>query len=616
MAKKPSHRKMSDLPAALPRPTRRAFPWIVAIPALAFLLYANTIPNGYALDDYHVILSNPLVQQGIFGIPGILTGPHWYAGEGYRPIPAVMFALEWQFFGANPGVGHFVNALLYALLCALLYAFLSRLRASGVSAAVAVIATLLFAVHPIHTEVVANIKGRDEILCLLFFVTSMLFLWDSNEIREVRPRRSKTVFGLALVAFAGSLLSKESALAFVALVPLVLYFCVRQPVRQLLLRSLPFVGVALLYVLFAEAALHTLSSYGRELGIVNNALAAAPTYLSRLSTATLILGKYLALLVFPHPLVCDYSYNQIPIVGLANPAVLLSVAALLGLVAWGVVGLRGRRMTAFGALLFLVTMAPASNMLVLIGATMGERFLFAPSLGFCLVVALLGHRWYAGHPRLKSWLAVAGTIVAAVLCVTTLTRNADWRDNLTLFSRDIVHSPNSASLNASLGNALIIGAQTQSDGSARTRTLERACQSLQRAVSIHPAYFYAHGNLGLAFDMLGRSDSALVHFRRSYELNPSDGIALMYAGNIYLKNREIDSAIAVLQRAVSVAPGSIDALMSLGDAYALSGDYARASTAYDGVLQVDPGNQDAAARSRLVRLARDAGARPAEEAPR
>jgi len=90
----------------------------------------------------------------------------------------------------------------------------------------------------------------------------------------------------------------------------------------------------------------------------------------------------------------------------------------------------------------------------------------------------------------------------------------------------------------------------------------------------------------------------------------------MYAGNIYLKNREIDSAIAVLQRAVSVAPGSIDALMSLGDAYALSGDYARASTAYDGVLQVDPGNQDAAARSRLVRLARDAGARPAEEAPR
>ena len=155
----------------------------VLIFVLAFLLYGNTITHDYAQDDAIVIQNNDYTKEGVSGIGKILAHDTFLgffkqkkslvAGGRYRPFSLVTFAVEYQFFGLNPTVSHFVNVLLYGLTGILLYIVLLQLfnpngnpmNQKGIFIALA--ATVLFVTHPIHTEAVANIKGRDEILCLL-----------------------------------------------------------------------------------------------------------------------------------------------------------------------------------------------------------------------------------------------------------------------------------------------------------------------------------------------------------------------------------------------------------------------------------------------------------------
>src|SRR5258705_7901226 len=141
--------------------------------SFAFLLYAQSISFNYAADDSSVTTENKLTKQGLKGIPEILKTDYWYGASGlrvpqYRPLPLVMLAVEWEFFPANPKLSHFLNVLLYAITCWLLFRLLCRLFTQNLIFPFAV--CLLFVAHPIHTEVVNNIKSGDEILCFLFAV--------------------------------------------------------------------------------------------------------------------------------------------------------------------------------------------------------------------------------------------------------------------------------------------------------------------------------------------------------------------------------------------------------------------------------------------------------------
>ena len=138
-----------------------------------FFLYLNTIFNDYAVDDLAVIQENRFTKQGVAGIPILLRTFYW---EGYwnnnsgiyRPLSMVTFALEWQFFPDNPHAGHVTNIILYAITGFLLFKVLRRLMPEQ-NILFPFFVSLVFIAHPVHTEVVANIKSRDEILCLLLF---------------------------------------------------------------------------------------------------------------------------------------------------------------------------------------------------------------------------------------------------------------------------------------------------------------------------------------------------------------------------------------------------------------------------------------------------------------
>jgi len=188
----------------------------------SFLLYANTLHNGFAIDDLEVITGNTFVKKGIAGIPEILSTPHLRGfmiapNETYRPLSLVFFAVENDFFGINPAVGHFFNILFFGFCVVLLFTFLDKLFDRR-KTMVAFIAAALFAVHPIHTEVVDNIKSFDELLCFFFaFLSLNVFIAYAQT-----GRWQQLVAGIGCMFL--SFISKETVISFIVIVPVVLFF--------------------------------------------------------------------------------------------------------------------------------------------------------------------------------------------------------------------------------------------------------------------------------------------------------------------------------------------------------------------------------------------------------
>ncbi|MBI2968680.1 MAG: tetratricopeptide repeat protein [Bacteroidetes bacterium] len=194
--------------------------WYYLLPAiLAFALYANTIRNNYSIDDNIVIL-NPTVEKGIKAIPGIFTSHYQQAGQfsyGYRPLTKATYAVEQTLFGRNPHVSHFINVLLYALTGIVLIFVLKRLI-PGYNPLFIFCAVLLFIAHPLHTEAVASLKNREEILCFLFCIFSLYFFFQYLKTKKV----PNVLWGLLLLAVA--VITKQNAVSFVIVIPLTLFF--------------------------------------------------------------------------------------------------------------------------------------------------------------------------------------------------------------------------------------------------------------------------------------------------------------------------------------------------------------------------------------------------------
>ena len=194
---------------------------------LAVLCYANTIFNGYAMDDSVTYKDNNFVKKGFAGIGDILSNDTFIgkfgqkanilSGSRYRPLSVITFAIEYQFFGLTPGVSHFVNMVLYGLTGMLIYIILCRLLVNFPKTrwylSIPFIATALYILHPLHTEAVANIKGRDEIMT---FIGSLLALWYTFKYLDTKQQK---YLGYTFIAFFLGLMSKENAITFLAVIP-------------------------------------------------------------------------------------------------------------------------------------------------------------------------------------------------------------------------------------------------------------------------------------------------------------------------------------------------------------------------------------------------------------
>ena len=310
---------------------KRLLGWLVAI---CLIVYGNTLSSDYVLDDLALITHNTFVQDGLKGLDDIWTKPTLRgfdlrpvfdtaaSNDIYRPVAISTFALEHQLFGDNPAAGHLVNVLLFALCVALLFRFVDELT-GGKYTKTAFLAALLFALHPIHTEVVANIKSRDELLCFIFSFAALL-----QFLRYYAGGRPAPLVKAASF-FLISLLAKETSVSFVVIVPVVALFAGAAR-RRVITASAVTLVVAAAYIGLRWSVLHAWNADHPEmLDFMENPLVGAGSVSTRYGTALAVMVRYLGLLVFPHPLSSDYTFATIPFTQF------LSFPSLLALLLYG-----------------------------------------------------------------------------------------------------------------------------------------------------------------------------------------------------------------------------------------------------------------------------------------
>ncbi|MDZ7880276.1 MAG: tetratricopeptide repeat protein [Saprospiraceae bacterium] len=598
--------KVAEKPVTLPESTEslgfwqnsRLHAWLLFV--ICFLLYANTLSHDFCQDDSIVITDNMFTTKGVSGFGGILGNDTFYgffkeegkaalvAGGRYRPFTLLMFAFEYELFGKNPFVGHFINVLLFGAMCVLIYFLMLRLlthyavKNVGTTLIqnpkmVAFITALIFAAHPIHTEAVANIKGRDEIMTLL---GSLSAVWFAIKFYEDRQLKNGI---LTFFCFFIGLMSKENAVTFVVLVPMIFYFFYHTNLMDSLTKAVPFVAATLVFLLLRGAVIG--QQFGTEQAeLMNNPFLkrVGNQYIpfelgEKFATILFTLGKYVQLLFVPFPLTHDYYPRHIDIMNFGNWQVLLSGVLYIGL---GVLMLKNwakRDLTSFGIAYFLITLSIVSNIIFPVGTNMAERFLFMPSLGFCLIAGVLFEKW-GNILRGGAKVQIALVLVLVVFGYKTLDRNTAWKDNYTIFTTDVEVSKNSAKLQNSVGGETIEHFKSEGNVAIKNAKMTEAINHLLRATEIHPTYKNPYLLLGNAYFYLNDFDKSTQAYQQALKLDPNYKDALQNLQSVYRDGGRIIAqqqgnilkGIEFLQKAVEMNPKDAEMLSLLGTAYGMS----------------------------------------------
>lgn len=756
--------------------TFRFFPFknqtapIIVIFLLGLIFNITSLNNEYALDDGIIIHQNDHVIKGVAGIKDIITKDAYesfyrrmnatdqLAGGRYRPLSVVSFAIEQEFIGAYPKNGlyptktdantfncwdqnqnnindpeedlnndgvfnevdcqvkgasfrHFVNIITYTLGVILLFLFFRNYIFKD-NHDLAFLSALLFLMHPIHSEAIANVKSRDEIFSLIFisltFLYSFRFIDYQNYVKEeIRKTSANTIYFLivvllvicyfysvaqtgiflllpsfligvlilyssyltfikcrklpksivlawAAVNFLLALLSKEYAVVLLGLIPVGLYvfnyidfdfktYFQSKEFKQILMIGGLFVvcAVLMLYIkrdfdiharpgqkpgssywlfpfIFLPVAVFVLGAnkakdyikimswqffillfyLGMRLvavklkpGVPDTEILNNPYLLAtgeeRFMSKAYVLLKYLKLCIFPHPLSSDYSYNTIEYRHFTSWDSILSIILHLALAFLGFKLVLRKHILGFAIAVYFAFLLMIGNILMDIGATMGERLLFHSTIGFTIAMA-----WFIlkGVDKLPEGMGLKTKRIALISFISVLTllygcktweRNWDWKSDITLFLKDVETMPNSVLV---LGNAgaryidlsdtktyvsnpydtslvqlkdLSVKAGEVNEGvldklsktlkpkfgsietyhvdsvdhgdfmKKRTAFLEKGLKYLKHAIDLHPRYVNGYLNLGLGSYKLGRDRDALFYWKHAEKLYPN---------NPYLRN--------------------------------------------------------------------------------
>ncbi|HTF03822.1 MAG TPA: glycosyltransferase family 39 protein [Bacteroidia bacterium] len=545
---------------------------------LVIAIYGNSLANWYALDDYGVILENTQTKRGTSAVFEIFKSAYrtgTTSGDNvlYRPLSKAMFAIEWSLSERGAGLSHFMNLVCFALSIVLLFKML-RLYMRG-NIIVPFITALIFAAHPIHTEVVANIKGRDDIMCFLFFVLTAIYVH-----RYTISAQTKHL-AFAAGAFFLCCLSKESAITFVAVIPLMLYFFTEATRKTFINVGAMLGGVTILFLLIRAAVL---SGESPGVPVVDNYIVGIDGFLTQRITAIAIAGIYLLKLFVPYSLVSDASVSQIPVYHISDWQFLVPFVIFLAAFAFAVMKFKSKHPVSFGILYFFITFSLVSNIVFLLGTNYAERLLYAPSLGICFAVAYLIAKIFRSEETSidsvgeffrahRNGLILTGVIVIAYSFIT-IQRNPEWSDNETLYSTDLGKSPNSCKLHYYYANHLVqldSLAKFPEGTKERERRIDTAIFEFRKSISLYPAYTDPMDRLGQMFFEKKMIDSSGYYHKLATTLAPRSAIYHNNYGRMLFVTGQLDEAQVEFESAIRLNPGYAHALNNLASVHGTRG---------------------------------------------
>ena len=411
---------------------------------LVLALYANSFPGAFILDDQLIVVENPLVQH--LDLLTIFRADYWHGVNNsglFRPLTILSLALNRLLFGPAPFGFHLINVLLHAAVTFLLW---RGLRVWGLPLFAATTCAILFAAHPLHTEVVNEVVGRSELLAA-FFVLAAFNLARSHSVYSS--------LGVCL-CYLLALLSKEHAITFLILLPLGEGFVAGE--SRLWQRRWPlYLGLAAVagawlcwrsFGVISTAPLLPLSEAAAPLAYVDG--------VTRILTALHYQWLYLGKLFLPHGMQAVYSATDLPpfirsFFSLPALLVLAGTSSLLLLLVWG---WRRRSPLALFALFYLLSFLPTANLFFPIGVTFAERLAYLPSLWFCagLGVLFTGLR---ALPSCRSWLWLLLSVYLLYLGAMTWARNPDFASEKKLWRAEVANNPADFSGWLNLAEALL-----------------------------------------------------------------------------------------------------------------------------------------------------------------
>jgi hypothetical protein len=598
---------------------------LIILFVFGFLLYANTITHDYTQDDAIVINDNDFVKKGFSGIGEILGNDTFLgffkvkknlvAGGRYRPLSLVTFAVEYQFFGESPTVSHFINVVLYALTGMLLYLVVLQFfhnKSTSEGYFIALATAMLFLAHPIHTEAVANIKGRDEIMALLGSLGALYFAMKY----ALKGDFVQLIF--AGICFFLGILSKENTITFLAVIPLAIFTFTKTEASKIGISTSVLVAFAAAFLIIRSSILGDAANLtaNANMELMNNPYLkwTGSQYVDfssgeKFGTIFYTLGKYLVLLIFPHPLTHDYYPPQIPMMTFADGQVIFTLLIYIGAGIYALMRLPKKDPIAFGVIYFIATLSVVSNLVFPIGTNMGERFMFMPSVGVCLIAAVLLHK--LTNKRIANWsdLKLALPIIALFLVgfsLKTVVRNMAWKNNYTLFSTDIQTSINSAKLNNSMAGITSEEAIKPENAAKKQQMLNDAIRYGLKARELHPTYANPNVIIGNAYLYLGDYQKSIEFYDYTLRITGEGSsdytnalnnkkVALANIKPEYLTkqgealaNQQFAEAIRIGEQAIAAGNISVELFGQQGAAYGANGQHQKALEMFQKVLQLDP----------------------------
>ncbi|MCX6245545.1 MAG: tetratricopeptide repeat protein [Bacteroidetes bacterium] len=567
--------------------------------ACSVILYGNTILNKFAVDDSFVTgPQNELVSQGFHAIPKIFTsfyvekkGNVGNQQSDYRPIVKLTYAIESGLWGNNKaGRSHAINMLIYFWLITLLFFILRRLL-KDYNILFPFLITVLFMAHPVHTEAVASLKNRDELLAFLCGLGTLHYFLRYTEHRK--PWYIVAALGIFFVGY----LCKSSIIPFVFLIPLVLYFF-----TDLKPKSFIWIFLAILAII-AVAYLGPRIFLPKAIpfkAFIENPLNLEKSFWLKTGTGFITLLFYQRILVFPHPLLYYYGYDMIPVTGWGNIWVLVSFVIQLGLFIIALRKFREKHILSFAILWFFLAISMYSNVAAPVVGIVGERFVFNASLGFCIAVVYLLFRIFRTDPRSltiefneRAKIVVILFLILIPFTAMTISRNRAWRNLRDLYTVDIKYLDNSVKANIEYANYLVGTIYRDpnylQNGAVNEKKQQVIVGHFRKALKLYPDDYSTLNDLAAAYlNFSTKYDSGVFFLKKAIALRPELQSAWVNMAMAYRKKNNLDSAIACYEKVLKINPTSMTAWFKMADLYFEKGDAARAIRMNEDVMKKHP----------------------------
>jgi tetratricopeptide (TPR) repeat protein len=378
--------------------------------------------------------------------------------------------------------------------------------------------------------------------------------------------------------FLCALFSKESSIAFIAAIPLLLYYSDKCEWKAHTRALIPYLTAASVFLAARYLAVGAGSSASGD-RILYNTLHAAGNASELWGTKLGILLQFLKQSIFPYTLSYDYSFNQLPVTGLLSTTALLSLVLhlLLGFIV--VRGISRKDPVAFGIAFFFIASIVTNNLLYSIGTTFAERFLYLPVAGMLVAIAAaatqLKDRLFADR-RNRYLLPTLALLVLFVFVTLASDRIPAWSDNSTLYQSGLETSPRSARVHFDVGSNLLTAAGGAIDPSERIQLLEQAERELKKSVEILPEYTEALYNLAVLSIQRGDTVSAIAGYKLTLETDTAHRPSLINTAYLHLMQSETDSSRIYLNKLMRIYPNDNDGLLNLSHLYYLEKDTLRA----------------------------------------